>query len=69
MVVDANGAGAVDYEPNSCSGPVEERSVTEPPLRITGDAARYGCSNDDEELYRQFQSFGKRCWTTRGGRT
>ena len=29
------------YEPNSFAGPVEDRTAQEPPLRISGDAARY----------------------------
>lgn len=29
------------YEPNSFGGPVEDKSVMEPPLRISGDAAHY----------------------------
>lgn len=37
------------YEPNSFGGPVEDKSVKEPPLRITGDADRYNHrdGNDD----------------------
>ncbi len=37
------------YEPNSFSGPVEVPSAKEPPLRISGDAARYDhrAGNDD----------------------
>ena len=37
------------YEPNSFGGPVEDKSVSEPPLRISGDAARYNHrdGNDD----------------------
>ncbi len=37
------------YEPNSFGGPVQDPSVAEPPLRISGDAARYDHreSNDD----------------------
>lgn len=37
------------YEPNSFGGPVEDKSVAEPPLRISGDAARYDHrqGNDD----------------------
>lgn len=30
------------YEPNSFNGPVEDPSVAEPPLKISGDADRYG---------------------------
>ena len=43
--------GNVDayYEPNSMGGAVEDHSVAEPPLRISGDAARYNhrVGNDD----------------------
>jgi catalase len=37
------------YEPNSFNGPVEDPSVAEPPLRISGDADRYNHrdGNDD----------------------
>jgi catalase len=37
------------YEPNSFGGPKENKSLDEPPLRITGDAARYDHrqGNDD----------------------
>ncbi|MFV3076070.1 catalase [Niveispirillum fermenti] len=37
------------YEPNSFDGPVEDPSVQEPPLRISGDATRYDHreGNDD----------------------
>jgi len=46
-----NGTGNPDayYEPNSFNGPVQDPSVAEPPLRISGDAARYDhhLGNDD----------------------
>jgi catalase len=52
--VDGNGGGAVDYEPNSFHGPVEDPSVKEPPLRIDGAADRYlGFPCDDEDYYGQ----------------
>ncbi len=37
------------YEPNSMDGPVEDKGVLEPPLRISGDADRYNHrdGNDD----------------------
>jgi catalase len=37
------------YEPNSFGGPVEDKSVQEPPLRLVGDADRYNHrdGNDD----------------------
>jgi len=39
----------VYYEPNSFGGPVEQPQANEPPLRISGDAARYNhrIGNDD----------------------
>ncbi|MCK6442699.1 catalase [Elstera cyanobacteriorum] len=46
-----NDAGNPDlyYEPNSFGGPTQDPSVAEPPLRISGDAARYNHrdGNDD----------------------
>src|SRR3990170_7132055 len=49
MGLDANYGGAVNYEPNSTGGPVEDPSVKEPPLKISGDADRYDhrVGNDD----------------------
>ena len=46
---DGNYGGAVNYEPNSFGGPVEDPSVKEPPLKISGDADRYDHrkGNDD----------------------
>ena len=47
-----NGGGSVNYEPNSFGGSVEDPSVKEPPLKISGHADRYDhrIGNDD---YRQ----------------
>ncbi len=39
------------YEPNSFNGPAEADAPTEPPLRIDGDADRYG--NEDEDDFTQ----------------
>jgi catalase len=49
MRFDGNQGGAVNYEPNSFGGPVEDPSVKEPPLKISGDADRYNhrIGNDD----------------------
>jgi len=49
MRFDGNGGGSVNYEPNSLGGPVQDSSVKEPPLRISGDADRYDHrdGNDD----------------------
>ncbi|MDR3538343.1 MAG: catalase-related domain-containing protein, partial [Acetobacteraceae bacterium] len=50
------------YEPNSFNGPVQDKSVQEPPLRITGDADRYDhrLGNDDYTqpgaLFRMFDA-------------
>jgi catalase len=40
------------YEPNSFGGPVQDNSVKEPPLRISGDADRYD-HRDGNDDYRQ----------------
>jgi catalase len=40
------------YEPNSFSGPAEDKSFAEPPLEISGDAARYN-HRDGNDDYRQ----------------
>ncbi|MGH7212424.1 MAG: catalase, partial [Acetobacteraceae bacterium] len=44
-----NHGGAVNYEPNSRGGPVEDHRFREPPLPISGDADRYNHreGNDD----------------------
>jgi len=41
MRFDDNHGGAVNYEPNSFDGPVEDPRYLEPPLKISGDADRY----------------------------
>ena len=41
MRFDDNGGGSPNYEPNSFGGPTQDRSLKEPPLRISGDADRY----------------------------
>jgi catalase len=49
MRFDGNGGGAVNYEPNSRGGPIEDARFKEPPLPIRGDADRYDHreGNDD----------------------
>ena len=49
MRFDANGGDSVNYEPNSFQGPKEYPAFQEPPLKISGDAARYNHrdGNDD----------------------
>ena len=54
-----NGNPDAYYEPNSFGGPEPDPSVAEPPLRISGDADRYGAENDDDytqpgNLFRMF---------------
>ncbi len=46
---DGNYGGAVNYEPNSFGGPVEDPSVKEPPLNISsnGDRFDHRAGNDD----------------------
>jgi catalase len=38
------------YEPNSFGGPVQDGDVAEPPLRISGDAARYNHRNGNDDF-------------------
>lgn len=49
MRFDGNGGGAVNYEPNSFGGPVQNERYAEPALKISGDADRYNHrdGNDD----------------------
>ena len=49
MRFDGNDGGAVNYEPNSFDGPVEDPKFKDPPLKIDGDADRYDHreGNDD----------------------
>jgi len=46
---DGNFGRAPNYQPNSFGGPVDDVSVKEPPLKISGDADRYDhrAGNDD----------------------
>jgi len=49
MRFDGNAGGAVNYEPNSFGGPVENKALKEPPLALDGPADRYDhrAGNDD----------------------
>ncbi len=49
MRFDDNGKGAVNYEPNSFNGPVQEPAAKEPPLKISGDADRYDHREDNDD--------------------
>ena len=58
MRFDGNEGGAVNYEPNSMGGPVEDPSFKEPPLRISGDADRYDhrvCNDDTTQAGNLFR--------------
>ena len=58
MRFDGNDGGAVNYQPNSFNGPIDNKKMKEPPLKISGDADRYDhrAGNDDYtqagDLYR-----------------
>jgi catalase len=49
MRFDGNYGGAVNYEPNSFDGPMDDSGLKEPPLSLSGDADRYDhrVGNDD----------------------
>ncbi len=49
---DGNGGSAVNYQPNSFSGPVDDARLSEPPLKISGDADRYN-HRDGNDDYQQ----------------
>jgi catalase len=63
---DGNFGSAVNYQPNSFEGPIDEGKYKEPPLRISGDADRYNHrdGNDDYtqagNLYRLMNADQKR---------
>lgn len=50
MRVDANGGGAVNYEPNSFGGPVDNHAYNQPPFEIQGMASHY---QQDKDYYTQ----------------
>jgi catalase len=49
MRADGNAGRAVNYEPNSFGGPVEDARFKEPPLKISGDADRYDHRQDNDD--------------------
>ncbi|MDP8201218.1 MAG: catalase [Candidatus Tenebribacter burtonii] len=53
MRFDDNGGPGPNYEPNSFSGPKEDHSYDEPPLKISGDAARYEQKRGADDDYIQ----------------
>jgi catalase len=46
---DDNGGGRVNYEPNSFNGPMDDPTVKEPPLKISGDADSYDHHQGNED--------------------
>ncbi|MDR0843814.1 MAG: catalase, partial [Tannerella sp.] len=52
MRFDGNHGGAVNYEPNSSGGPVEDKTLNEPPLLLEGDAFNYD-HRSDKDYYTQ----------------
>lgn len=58
MRVDGNHGNAVNYEPNTFDGPMEDPAYDEPPLKIDGDATRYNSYPcDDRDYYEQPRKF------------
>ena len=53
MNFDGNGGGSPVYEPNSFGGPVQDPSVKEPPLKISGAADRYDHWAGNADYYTQ----------------
>jgi len=49
MRFDGNGGSAVNYQPNSFNGPVDDPSVKEPSLAIAGEADRYNHRDDNDD--------------------
>ena len=48
--VDGNGGGAVNYEPNSFGGPVDNHAYNQPPFEIRGMGSHY---QQDKDYYTQ----------------
>ena len=53
MRFDGNFGPAVNYEPNSFGGPIENHAYDEPPLKISGDADRYDQKRGVDDDYVQ----------------
>ena len=53
MRVDSNNSGLTSYEPNSYGEWQEQPDFSEPPLKISGDAARWDYPCDDADYYEQ----------------
>jgi catalase len=46
---DGNYGSQVNYQPNSFGGPIDDKQFSEPPLKISGDAARYNHRDGNED--------------------
>lgn len=51
MRFDGNGGGSVNYQPNSFDGPIDDKKFCEPPLKLTGDAARHDHRIGNEDYH------------------
>jgi catalase len=58
MRFDGNEGSSPNYEPNSAGGPMEDRSYTEPPLKISGDADRYDHREGNDDYTQAGNLFG-----------
>lgn len=52
MCTGDNGGASVNYEPNSFGGPVDDRKLSEPPLKLEGDLYNYN-NREDTDYYTQ----------------
>lgn len=53
MRVDDNKSSEIGYEPNSYGALQEQPDYSEPPLRVSGEAGRWGYANDDRDCFGQ----------------
>ncbi len=51
MRFDGNFGGQVNYEPNSFNGPTDDKRLSEPPLKIYGDADRYDHRKNNDDYH------------------
>jgi catalase len=62
---DGNYGSQVNYQPNSFGGPIDDKQFSEPPLKISGDAARYNHRDGNEDysqagdLFRLIKAFSQ----------
>lgn len=53
MALGDNGGSQANYQPNSFSGSIDNRSLIEPPLQIDGDMYAYNHRDSDSDYYSQ----------------